>query len=35
MTPTIAKAAFVLLVIGWYVIRLPHARRAALSARLG
>lgn len=28
MTPTLAKAAFVLLVIGWYVIRIPYARRS-------
>jgi protein-S-isoprenylcysteine O-methyltransferase Ste14 len=28
MTPTIAKAAFILLLLGWYVIRFPHARRA-------
>lgn len=28
MTPTIAKAVFVLLAIGWYVIRVPHARRS-------
>ena len=28
MTPAIAKAVFVLLAVGWYVIRLPHARRS-------
>lgn len=28
MTPTLAKAAFVLLVVGWYVIRFPYARRS-------
>jgi protein-S-isoprenylcysteine O-methyltransferase Ste14 len=28
MTPTLAKAAFVGLVIGWYVIRFPFARRS-------
>jgi protein-S-isoprenylcysteine O-methyltransferase Ste14 len=28
MTPAIAKAVFVLLAIGWYVIRLPHTRRS-------
>ncbi|MGO4571533.1 protein-S-isoprenylcysteine O-methyltransferase [Microvirga sp. 2TAF3] len=28
MTPTIAKAAFVLLAAGWYVIRIPHVRRS-------
>ena len=28
MTPVIAKAAYLLLAIGWFVIRLPHARRA-------
>ncbi|MBF9232286.1 protein-S-isoprenylcysteine O-methyltransferase [Microvirga alba] len=28
MTPMIAKTAFVLLAVGWYVIRLPHARRS-------
>jgi protein-S-isoprenylcysteine O-methyltransferase Ste14 len=28
MTPTLAKVAFLLLAIGWYVIRLPHARRS-------
>jgi protein-S-isoprenylcysteine O-methyltransferase Ste14 len=32
MTPSIAKLTFVLLVIGWYVIRFEHARR---SRRLG
>lgn len=31
MTPTFAKAAFVLLVLGWYAIRFPHARRAQLT----
>ena len=31
MTPPLAKAAFVLLVLGWYVIRFPHARRASLT----
>lgn len=31
MTPTLAKAAFVLLMLGWYVIRFPHARRASLA----
>jgi protein-S-isoprenylcysteine O-methyltransferase Ste14 len=28
MTPTLAKAAFVLLVVGWYAIRFPYARRS-------
>lgn len=28
MTPTFAKAAFVLMAVAWYAIRLPHARRA-------
>jgi protein-S-isoprenylcysteine O-methyltransferase Ste14 len=28
MTPALAKAAFVLLAIGWYIIRFPYARRA-------
>lgn len=28
MTPTISKAIFVALVIGWYVIRYEHARRS-------
>jgi protein-S-isoprenylcysteine O-methyltransferase Ste14 len=28
MTPAIAKAIYVLLVVAWYVIRYPHARRA-------
>ncbi|MBZ6079206.1 protein-S-isoprenylcysteine O-methyltransferase [Microvirga puerhi] len=28
MTPTIAKAVFVFLAAGWYVIRVPHARRS-------
>lgn len=28
ITPTIAKAAFVLLAVGWYVIRIPHVRRS-------
>ena len=28
MTPTIAKAIYVLLAVGWYVIRFPYARRA-------
>lgn len=28
MTPAVAKAVFVLLAIGWYVIRFPHARRS-------
>jgi protein-S-isoprenylcysteine O-methyltransferase Ste14 len=28
MTPAIAKAAFVALAVGWFVIRIPHARRA-------
>jgi len=28
MTPMLAKAAFVGLVVGWYVIRFPHARRS-------
>jgi protein-S-isoprenylcysteine O-methyltransferase Ste14 len=31
MTPTLAKAAFVLLMLGWSVIRFPHARRASLT----
>ena len=28
MTPTVAKAVFVLLAVGWYVIRFPYARRS-------
>lgn len=28
MTPAIAKAIYVFLAIGWYVIRIPHERRA-------
>jgi protein-S-isoprenylcysteine O-methyltransferase Ste14 len=28
MTPALAKAAFVLLALGWYIIRIPHARRS-------
>lgn len=28
MTPALAKAAYVLLAIAWYVIRYPHARRS-------
>lgn len=28
MTPAFAKVAFVLLAVGWYVIRLPHERRS-------
>jgi protein-S-isoprenylcysteine O-methyltransferase Ste14 len=28
MTATLAKAVFVLLAVGWYVIRFPHARRS-------
>ena len=28
MTPAIAKAIYVLLAVGWYVIRYPYARRA-------
>ncbi|WP_112664319.1 protein-S-isoprenylcysteine O-methyltransferase [Microvirga flavescens] len=28
MTPTIAKAAFVLLAVGWYLIRVPFARKS-------
>lgn len=28
MTPTLAKAAFVLLAVGWYIIRFPYARRS-------
>src|SRR6476659_3863980 len=28
MTPTLAKLALVLLWVGWYVIRYPHARRS-------
>jgi protein-S-isoprenylcysteine O-methyltransferase Ste14 len=28
MTPVLAKAAFVLLVVGWFVIRYPYARRS-------
>lgn len=28
MTPAIAKAIWVLLAVGWYVIRIPHERRA-------
>jgi protein-S-isoprenylcysteine O-methyltransferase Ste14 len=28
MTPALAKAVFVLLAAGWYVIRIPHARRS-------
>lgn len=28
MTPTIAKILYVLMAVGWYVIRIPHERRA-------
>lgn len=28
MTPALAKAVFFLLAVGWYVIRIPHARRS-------
>ncbi len=28
MTPTIAEAIFVLLAVGWFIIRIPHARRS-------
>jgi protein-S-isoprenylcysteine O-methyltransferase Ste14 len=28
VTPALAKAIFVLLAVGWYVIRIPHARRS-------
>lgn len=28
MTPALAKAVFVLLAVGWYVIRFPYARRS-------
>ena len=28
MTPLLARAAFALLAVGWYVIRLPHQRRS-------
>jgi protein-S-isoprenylcysteine O-methyltransferase Ste14 len=28
VTPMIAKAVFVLLAVGWFVIRMPHARRS-------
>ena len=28
MTLTIAKAIYVLLAVGWYVIRIPHERRS-------
>ena len=28
MTPTLAKIAFALLAVGWFVIRMPHARRS-------
>jgi protein-S-isoprenylcysteine O-methyltransferase Ste14 len=28
MTPAVAKAAFISLAVGWYVIRLPHLRRS-------
>lgn len=28
MIPALAKAVFVLLAVGWFVIRIPHARRA-------
>lgn len=28
MTPILAKAAFVALAVGWYVIRFPHARKS-------
>ena len=28
MTPALAKAVFALLAVGWYVIRIPHARRS-------
>ncbi len=31
MTPTLATATFVLLMLGWYVIRFPHARRSSLT----
>lgn len=38
MTPLVARIAFVLMAVGWYIIRLPHARRSnrvpvSLSAR--
>jgi protein-S-isoprenylcysteine O-methyltransferase Ste14 len=32
MTPLLAKATYVLLAVGWYIIRHPHARRARRSA---
>jgi protein-S-isoprenylcysteine O-methyltransferase Ste14 len=32
VTPLVAKAAWVLLVVGWYLIRFPHARRARRMA---
>ncbi|WP_414474090.1 protein-S-isoprenylcysteine O-methyltransferase [Microvirga sp. M2] len=28
MTPMIAKIAYILLAVGWYVIRMPHVRRS-------
>ncbi len=28
MTPTIAEAIYILMAVGWYVIRFPYARRA-------
>jgi len=28
MTPTIAKIAWVVLVVGWYLLRIPHERRS-------
>jgi protein-S-isoprenylcysteine O-methyltransferase Ste14 len=32
MTPAIAKAVYVLLAVGWYIIRIPHARRSRRTA---
>ncbi len=29
MTPDLAKAAFIALAVGWYVLRFPHVRRSA------
>ena len=28
MTPAIAKAVFAMMAVGWYIIRIPHARRS-------
>jgi protein-S-isoprenylcysteine O-methyltransferase Ste14 len=32
MTPTLSKIAYVVLAVGWYVIRYPHVRRAHRAA---